>query len=283
MMGMSSLEWSRYMHERIGVRRFAGRDQRRGRRAACATATGSGSRCYPARSRRSSGSPTRWPLGLASLVEPPADRRSRSSGRDRGTLPRHRLLRGGRSRQARARRLPRSRAASRRRPGARPPRSRTRTTASCPHARPACASSPSRTRSFPPAAGGARRGGRRARVARRADAERRRASLTPRRPSFKTCDRSLRPLPCHGCGLSAALRDRGLRPRSGTRDRVMPRRGRTKVVAGLGRPVRPHGTGRPCLPPNSTRPSRTQPLWPPRPIAFERATSISASRGSFGT
>ena len=33
----------------------------------------------------------------------------------------------------------------------------------------------------------------------------------------------------------------------------------------------------------STRPSRTQPLWPPRPIAFESATSSSTSRASFGT
>ena len=32
-----------------------------------------------------------------------------------------------------------------------------------------------------------------------------------------------------------------------------------------------------------TRPSRTQPLWPPRPIAFESATSSSTSRASFGT
>ena len=31
-----------------------------------------------------------------------------------------------------------------------------------------------------------------------------------------------------------------------------------------------------------TRPSRTQPLWPPRPIAFESATSTCASRASFG-
>lgn len=33
----------------------------------------------------------------------------------------------------------------------------------------------------------------------------------------------------------------------------------------------------------STRPSRTQPLWPPSPMAFESATSMSASRASFGT
>ena len=32
-----------------------------------------------------------------------------------------------------------------------------------------------------------------------------------------------------------------------------------------------------------TRPSSTQPLWPPRPIAFESATSSSTSRASFGT
>src|SRR5262249_4125284 len=33
----------------------------------------------------------------------------------------------------------------------------------------------------------------------------------------------------------------------------------------------------------STRPSRTQALCPPRPIAFESATFASASRASFGT
>ena len=33
----------------------------------------------------------------------------------------------------------------------------------------------------------------------------------------------------------------------------------------------------------STRPSRTQALWPPRPIAFESATSTSTLRASFGT
>ena len=31
------------------------------------------------------------------------------------------------------------------------------------------------------------------------------------------------------------------------------------------------------------RPSSTQPLWPPRPIAFESATSTTARRASFGT
>ena len=34
---------------------------------------------------------------------------------------------------------------------------------------------------------------------------------------------------------------------------------------------------------HSTRPSRTQPLWPPRPIAFESATSTCTRRASFGT
>ena len=33
----------------------------------------------------------------------------------------------------------------------------------------------------------------------------------------------------------------------------------------------------------STRPNKTQPLWPPRPIAFESATSTLAWRASFGT
>jgi len=34
---------------------------------------------------------------------------------------------------------------------------------------------------------------------------------------------------------------------------------------------------------SQTRPIKTQPLCPPRPIAFESATSILASRASFGT
>jgi hypothetical protein len=33
----------------------------------------------------------------------------------------------------------------------------------------------------------------------------------------------------------------------------------------------------------SARPINTQPLWPPRPMAFESATSTLASRASFGT
>ena len=33
----------------------------------------------------------------------------------------------------------------------------------------------------------------------------------------------------------------------------------------------------------ATLPRRTQPLWPPRPITFESATSSSTSRASFGT
>ena len=32
-----------------------------------------------------------------------------------------------------------------------------------------------------------------------------------------------------------------------------------------------------------TRPNRTQPLWPPRPIAFDSATSTCTRRASFGT
>ena len=34
---------------------------------------------------------------------------------------------------------------------------------------------------------------------------------------------------------------------------------------------------------HEARPSSTQPLWPPRPIAFESATSTCVSRASFGT
>ena len=38
-----------------------------------------------------------------------------------------------------------------------------------------------------------------------------------------------------------------------------------------------------ALPAHATRPTRTQPLWPPRPIAFESATSTCVSRASLGT
>ena len=41
MMGMSSPEWSAYMHDEIGLARVAGGDQRRGRRGGCSPATAS--------------------------------------------------------------------------------------------------------------------------------------------------------------------------------------------------------------------------------------------------
>ncbi len=53
------------------------------------------------------------------------------------------------------------------------------------------------------------------------------------------------------------------------------------VVLELG--VGAHGRRRRRLTDQSTRPRRTQPLCPPRPIAFERATSTCCSRASFGT
>ena len=44
--------------------------------------------------------------------------------------------------------------------------------------------------------------------------------------------------------------------------------------------LRPHAGG--CGD-SVARPKRTQPLWPPRPIAFESATSTWTWRASFGT
>ena len=67
-------------------------------------------------------------------------------------------------------------------------------------------------------------------------------------------------------------------------DRLLQQRRVARLVAADDEPLRldPVRSGR-ALPAHATRPTRTQPLCPPRPIAFERATSTCASRASFGT
>ena len=63
-----------------------------------------------------------------------------------------------------------------------------------------------------------------------------------------------------------------------------PRRDRGRRLAGRDVAL-PPGRHRLSGAAQATRPSSTQPLWPPRPIAFESATSSSTvcSRASFGT
>ena len=117
-MGMSSTEWSRYMHDSARRADGARRDlaavvaEARGRlpRAAC--------RCCPAPWRPSRALAERWPLGLASSANRPLIDLVLELTGLAGALPRHRLLRGGAARQAGARRLPRGGAAAGRRSGA---------------------------------------------------------------------------------------------------------------------------------------------------------------------
>ena len=168
MMGMSSPEWSRYMHERSGsaespeeindevVRRHA----RALPRAPAAA---------PRRGRGGERLAARWPLGLASSSNRPLIDAVLETRRDRELLRGDRLVGGGRARQAGAGRLPRGGAPPRRRAGAlrggrglgerHPRRPRRR------HAR-----GRDPERALPAAGGRARAGGRRARLARRADA-----------------------------------------------------------------------------------------------------------------
>ena len=143
MMGMSSTEWSRYMHDVIGLSELAGGDQRRGRRRGCSTATRSDSRSSTELSMRSSGSRSRFawrsrPRRTARMIDAVL-----ASGA-RALLRGDRLVRGGRPRQAGARRLPRGRASTRR-PPERCAAVEDSGTASAPHTRRACVSSRSRT------------------------------------------------------------------------------------------------------------------------------------------
>ena len=67
-------------------------------------------------------------------------------------------------------------------------------------------------------------------------------------------------------------------------DRLLQQRRVARLVAADDESLRldPVRSGRP-LPAHATRPTRTQPLWPPRPIAFDSATSTCTCRASFGT
>src|SRR5436190_2249920 len=77
-------------------------------------------------------------------------------------------------------------------------------------------------------------------------------------------------------------------PRPGERGRrlgrLLQQRRVARLVAADDEPLRldPVRSGRP-LPAHATRPTNTQPLCPPRPIAFERAMSTCTRRASFGT
>ena len=126
MMGMSSPEWSRYMHEHVGlpespdeiaaevVDRMAGRY-----REQLPLIDGA----VEAVERLAA----RWPLGVASSSNRPLIDLVLELVGARAALPRDGLVGGGGARQAGAGRLPRGVPAAGRRPRRRPRRSRTRT------------------------------------------------------------------------------------------------------------------------------------------------------------
>ena len=205
MMGMSSPEWSRYMHDDVGAARDARRDQRRGRRADARRATASAAADRRARSRRSA---ARRALAARTrlVVEPPADRPRARARRASRRSSRDGLVGGGRARQAGAGRLPR---------GGAPPRRRAR----------ALRGGRGLARRHPLGEGGGH--------ARRRDPE-------PALPAGRRGARARRT----SCSRSLAELHAGS---SSTEDV------------------------------SRARPNRTQPLWPPRPIAFESATSTCTS------
>ena len=134
-MGMSSSEWSRYMHSELGVPMEP--DE-----ISAAVVDGLKAR-YRARPAAAHAVETvralaeRWPLAVASSANRPLiDLVLELTGM--AALPRHGLLRGGTARKARAGRLCRGRAAAGRRSGAVRRRSRTRPTGSARRAPPAC-------------------------------------------------------------------------------------------------------------------------------------------------
>ena len=150
MMGMSSPEWSRYMHEVIGAPGAARGDQPRGRPADGSAAIASACRSMPGAREAVERLAARWPLGLAS-----------SSNRELIDLALelmgiaehchgHRLVGGGRPRQAGTRRLPRGGAAARSRPRAGGRGRGLRRTGSSRPRRPGCASIAIPNRHFPP-------------------------------------------------------------------------------------------------------------------------------------
>ena len=146
MMGMSSPEWSRYMHDVIGVpdppdriseevvERLAELYQR------AASARGRSDRGCPA-DRRALAARDRL------LVEPAADRPLPRAHGDARPVPGDRLFGGGRPRQACAGRLSRSGQPASVGPRIAARRSKTRRTASARRRRPRCPSSRSRTAS----------------------------------------------------------------------------------------------------------------------------------------
>ena len=114
-MGMSSPEWSRYMHDVIGLSRASRGDQRRGRASHDRPVRDAPS--ADRRRRRCRPPPRRVvPSGGRVLVQPSSDRRRPREVRARTALRDHRLVRGGRAREAGARRLPRGGASTRRSP-----------------------------------------------------------------------------------------------------------------------------------------------------------------------
>ena len=114
-MGMSSREWSRYMHDVIGLPGVAGGDQRRGRPAPAGAIRG-----RAAAHRRRGGGRRRlaasFRLGLASSSNRAVIETVLADLRPRPALRRDRLVGGGRSRQACPGRLPRGCTATRRWP-----------------------------------------------------------------------------------------------------------------------------------------------------------------------
>ena len=210
MMGMSAPEWSRYMHDELGLRESPAEiDDEVVRRMAASYRDDLP--LIPGATEAVAGISARWPLGLASSSNRPLIDLALELAGHRAGLPGDRVVGGSRPREARARRLPR------------------------------CV----RRMSVAPACAAAIEDSHNGILA--AHAAGMRVIAIPN-PSF----------PPHQDALAEA-----------------------DVVLG----------SIPELTPDvdlarsrySTRPSSTQPLWPPRPIAFERATSISASLASFGT
>ena len=181
MQGMSSVEWSRYLRDELGVPMTS--------EEISASVVAALERRYRERLPLIPGAleavdrlAARWPLGLASSANRPIiDLVLRESGLDR--LDRgDGLLRRGAARQARPRRLSRGRAPARRRPGAlRRGRGLVERTARC------CGGGHARDRDPEP---GVPAGGRRARAGRRDPSVDRRARRRDRRrPQRRTGDR----------------------------------------------------------------------------------------------
>ena len=120
MMGMSSREWSRYLHDVVGLREppdvINGEVVRRMLARYEADLPVVPGAVDAVRGARFCGLPTRGRV----IVEPRADRHRPAPARADGALRGDRVVRGGRPREAGARRLPRGGAAPRR--GARPVR-----------------------------------------------------------------------------------------------------------------------------------------------------------------